>query len=229
MQRLRRPNLGRSASPDLRFGRRRTRPHVVPVVFLSALLVSSCSATPQSVTDAAFESFVDSVIQDATQTGAEQSQIDLLRKARTEGYVPLSLTMEAINSTFECFDEAGVYHSIQQRGSEDDFTAPTYMYRDDSEEKRRLADDCIQRHSFFVEMAYQAQPRAEAARQARFEQKLPEIIACLQQQGEGIKDDATTDEVLLIVRQPIAVWEEDMLNGTPIPPDCMSNAGIHTY
>lgn len=198
-------------------------------VFAGPLVLSACASNESATGDPAFNAFIEVVIEDARAQGVADSQLALLEGAKDEGYLSLSVTNEAINDTFACLDNAGVSHSLEEPGSEDSFIPPGYLFQDHSDEKTRLADDCIEQYSFFVESAFQSQPRAEAARQALFEAKLPEIVDCLQEQGEQISDGATTDEVLEIMRQPTEVWAEYIADSRPLPQVCMEMAGLRTW
>lgn len=194
---------------------------------LSMLVLASCSAPQDPVSgDSAFDVYIDAVIADAIESGVDPGQIALLEESKVEGSVTVQATMEAITATFACLEDAGVNHFMQSEAQPESYTPPRYIFQDHSSGKTQLADDCIHRHSFFVEAAYQSQPEAGAARQAVFEQKLPQIIDCLQSQGESLADDATTDEILDFLNQPVEVWDEYIVNQRPMPHDCMALAGI---
>ena len=144
--------------------------------------------------------YFDSVIEDAQSAGASSEQIALLQGAAESGALTLESLQEAIDATFACFDDAGLSHVQLPRENYQGIEVLPYTFGEvpgvSPEQSLAIADECIYRHSYFVEQAYALQPTSREAYDEYFEANVrPRLIVCLQDLGLIGSGDFTNDEL----------------------------------
>lgn len=164
-------------------------------ISLVTLGIAACGpeTAPSTSIDPAFALLMDQYIGEARASGASEAQLAALTDARATGDISYEVLNAAIEETFACFNEAGVRY---RQDTDNTQALPLIVYEFASPiEGNPVADACIDKNSFFVESAYQNQPRWRAVLDGRIEANRGEILACLRERGIEIDDDATPAEI----------------------------------
>lgn len=161
---------------------------------------STTSSVEPGANDHDFDTFLNQWIVTARQQGASEQQLRLLESAQATGRIDVTLVREAIAHTLDCFEANGVHHQSLLDDSSRGFDVPQYAYGVveglTEEESMQVADDCIATHSQAIEFAYQLQPVSVEAEEAMFEALIPELQACLEEQGVALEPDPTWQELV---------------------------------
>lgn len=182
---------------------------------------SGCSApAPDALASTGpFELILESGIEE----GADDTQLEILRAANAAGEVTFEQLRAAVDSTFSCFDNAGIAYSSNV--AEGAIPNLTYSFASPDGDSQ-IADSCIRLHSMYVEWAYQTQPAAQELVDAAFEAKRDEIVTCLQGLGLAVAADASVDEIKAAASYTVEEWENTWKDAPVSPDDCVANAGI---
>lgn len=202
------------------------------VALLAAVaLLAGCTASPAvSSGDPAARTFAEiaeGALADAKATGATDEQIAIIEEVVANGEVTYESVQAAVESTYACFDAAGIRYDALAPRMKGDIAYPQYAF--EGEGGSEVADACIHANSDYVEALYARQPAAVAASDQEFIAAMPVLIDCLEDLGYEIPADATMDEV----KQVLVIEEEDI--GTPREQEalerfaCVREAGITSY
>lgn len=140
------------------------------------------------------------IFDQALETGASEEQLSAMREYQDGSPIPYSVLEDAVNRTFDCFDEAGiVYLPLEPIEPMPGFPVPQYGFNAGQglteEEALTLGDQCADRESTWITVMYTQQPAYVEAQDAAFEETRAELVACLRDLGVDIDDDATRDEI----------------------------------
>lgn len=138
------------------------------------------------------------VIDAAREGGASEEQIAVLES----GEIAFADYERAVANTLACLREAGIDvvggDVTEQRG----FPEIQYSFAGSSpgrsdEQTLALADECMNRHSLFIEAEYQTSPVALEALEERFTPYRALMVDCIRENGGEVDDDAAREAVLL--------------------------------
>lgn len=175
---------------------------VLPTIMVVTVAVlSACSTTPEPTTsvDTTFAARVEKALEDARADGSDAAQIALLGQIQRQGNVAYEDVQQALAATAECMDANGLTFTPVE---DTVFGLPLPSYQWSAplsppgdithEQLLAIGEDCLTRHSIYVEMLYQTQPIAiEAEEQVM---KAP-LIACLRDQGLNVDESMTVHEL----------------------------------
>ena len=183
--------------------RRGLRPTLVLVAAGLLVALAAC-AGPATSPVASIEPFATS-LQDASDADASRAQIDALRESSHTGEMSFETISTLVDATLECFADAGLsFRREEPIEVAPGFLLPFYGVGDTTTgdgSASALATACEHQHSYFAFVAYQNQSGVQTALDAALLEELPEVRACLADNGFDLPADATPDEV----RQ--AVWQ----------------------
>lgn len=170
----------------------------VAAVSMLSLFTSAC-ATEEAEPPAGADPVFVTVWEEADQAGASLQQLDLLSELSEQGEVKYSDVQRALTATFECLEAAGFFYYEMPYESVSGLLIPGYSFgksgSDLPPEDTRIADECIETHSFYVEKLYQIQPVAVEAEEQEFAGRRTEIVECLEAKGVEVDPGATRDEI----------------------------------
>jgi len=150
---------------------------------------ASPSASPTTLAGSSFTEQL-RIAQKSGDSG--EVQIAALKAAAARGSMSYEDLDALINDTIACFESSGVdYRRIADQEVAPGLMMPGYQIG----EPIAVGDKCVAKHSGYAELAYQQQPSAIAAKEAKFEAARPKVLACLREHGVVIDEDATADEV----------------------------------
>ena len=197
------------------------------LAFVVVIPLAGCGsqASPVASVDTEFVLILDNLIAQAKEADASSTQIESLARARKEGDVSLALLTDAVNATFACFDDAGIGHQLSTDKSQP-LPLLTYLY-ESPESGNPVAEACIVRNSYFVEAAYQNQPRWHAQVTQRIKANRDAIVACLQELGIEISADATPDEIKQSTQISTEELHEYLDRGARAPVECLADFGAN--
>jgi len=198
-----------------------------------ALAACSGSRADPSGSQSADSVFFEGWIEQAQGTASEE-QLTILERAREAGAMEEADVQSALERTFQCFEDAGITYT-QTIDENMGLPLPAYSFGGGINAAPDgpwvgVADACINANSFYVEMAYQNQPRAIDIQEAWFAANGREqVVACLKANNWDFDEDAWWQELL---KASTELWKETAgLNdgGTQEGPnavDCWTDAGL---
>lgn len=168
-----------------------------------ALVAGSCSrdsatsASPSSAAAVVYGEY----LEQAKRGEAGDEQLAVLSDAATSG----ELTFEAVNglvqSAFECMADSGISHEEwEPREVVPGYLIPAYSFSGKADgmsedETLAVADACLERYSYWAEGARADTRSYQDLWDAHVAERLPLVVACLEDHGVRVDPDATTDEV----------------------------------
>lgn len=175
---------------------------VVAIAAIAATNMSCSEDDPPAQADREFVHRLSQNIEDARAAGATDEQIAVLELASETGEVTFDAYNEAVDRALRCMRESGV--EVHDFGTIDhlglrirDYSVPAEAEEADRREPLPgvPVHRCLAEHSFWVELAYQVQPKSLEAQEAHFEQYRPAIIDCLAEQGIEVDRDLSQEEM----------------------------------
>lgn len=145
---------------------------------------------PATTSEPSGGDFLDMYLVRADDLGVSDGQRDVLERARDAGEVTPSLAREGLDAFFSCLDDHGVSHEFAGTDGTQEF--PRFEY---SVGEGASGDVCYQAEFALIDEAYQTQPRATAASEARLLEHRPELVSCIREAGGSIDDEATPVEL----------------------------------
>jgi hypothetical protein len=191
-------------------------------------LGSGCASVPEpspSGYEVTFITYIDYLIESATEQGASSTQLDILRKTRDIRDITFEDLDRATQDTFAYFESAGIEYS--RSVSEGLNATITYSFASPDGDSR-VADSCILKYSEFIERDWTSRPAAFEPKNAYIITHRDELVACLRERGADIDDDATADEL----RQAARLTEEEQEaweKGLPTREDCFYAIGLTSF
>ncbi|WP_448630893.1 hypothetical protein [Cellulomonas soli] len=178
-----------------------------------ALVVGACSgegqessASPSSAAAAVYAEY----LEQAERGGAGAEQLAVLGDAVVTGELTFEAVNELVQAAFACMADAGIGHEEwEPKEVVPGYLIPAYSFDGEAEgmsedETLAVADACLAEHSFWAEGA-RADTRSYQDRwDAHVAERLPLIVACLEEHGVQVDPDATTDEVFQAAEQLVA-------------------------
>ncbi|UZN04079.1 hypothetical protein [Cellulomonas sp. S1-8] len=144
---------------------------------------------------------------------AGPEQVEVLERSVADGTVQYEDLAELTRLTFDCFTEAGIDY-IENEPTELGVGLPLPSYSWAAEmpgktldEVQAMGDACIDRYSYWAAAAYQDDAVVGAARDARMRRDLPQVLACLEENGVEVPTDATLDEIRRHVEELVVATE----------------------
>ncbi|MGC4174397.1 hypothetical protein [Demequina sp.] len=177
---------------------------------LGVLALGGCSgeAVPKAsassdVDWSGYSQLVTDTVGDARADGASEEQLATLERVADAGVIAYSDLEERLQATFSCFDASGIPYTYEPPADGIDFPEGMYFHGDaegmSEDQSLAVADECIRRESFYVDMVYQLSPGV-GARRAREEQaNLPAAIECVKRLGIDVGDSDTVSELTAVV------------------------------
>lgn len=173
------------------------------VAVACVLALSGCSDAAPDPRDAALSwSQFRSMVDESLAKGGDLSpaQAEILERAKALDEMTFALVEEAVNNAFTCMEGVGVTGTWMEPDTEEGFPVPTYKYGTSLDRPQSewlpVAEECIRRESSVAEALFQLQPKAESLRSEYFrEVRRPAIVACLEENGVEVPDDATEGEI----------------------------------
>lgn len=182
------------------------------VLVLLGVVLGACAAEQDDATTVVPNDGFAAVLEDAVAGGAGSRQLEVLEAAAETGSIAYEDVVALIHDTFSCFEGAGIGY-VENPPTErvPGWLVPSYAF--DAEvpgltesQVLALADACMVEHSMFTEFALQDPVLHQEVRDAHLREQLPEVLACLRENGVAVDEDATPDEV--------RVAALDLLNAT---------------
>jgi len=144
--------------------------------------------------------FADYVDQ-AESGGAGEPQLAVLREAERTLRIDYETVDALVQESFACMERSGISHEDSVRHELlPGHAIPAYSFAATAEgmtqdEVLAAADACLYEHSYWAEAAL-ADPRGfPEAYDAQLRKDLPDVLACLAENGVTVDDDATLEEV----------------------------------
>jgi hypothetical protein len=204
------------------------------LLVLGTLLLSGCSVgspgggpTLSGTASAAPPpTFIETAVSElarAVAEGADESQLELLRRVQ-DGYV---LTFDDINTateaTFTCFEENSIGYTRMSPDESAGFPIPQYSYDSQvpgltADQTYSIAQGCITGFSDYVAFLYIMQPATQDVADAYWARTArPVIMQCLAANGVSLPADATRSEIEQAV---MVLWLGEDLMPPSEGPDC---------
>mgnify|MGYP006983100759 CR=1 FL=1 len=168
----------------------------------------------------------------AKESGAQQSQVERLERAVSQGYVEFRDVRAAVDETFACLDGAGIGHVEQARDPGRQYVPIEFSVVLADPALDPVADACVEGYSFWIQSAFEQQPAGLEEADAEFERARPVIIACLTDHGITADESMTNAELKeLLIYSEIGL---DRSSGES-PPEkwesmgCLDAAGINGF
>lgn len=137
-------------------------------------------------------------VQSAEQKGASPEQVETLRKSDVPSFEDYEA---AIRRGLACMEEAGIQTWGPDAGQKNGVAVLTYRTAGESpgrtpQETLDVTDACANQHSDFVKNAWELQPAAIEAEEARLEAARPELYACAARIGLKLEPDLPLRDLL---------------------------------
>lgn len=198
-----------------------------------ALVACSGPGADPSGSPQAESVFFEGWIEQAQGTASEE-QLAILERAREAGVLDEADVQSALERTFQCFESADITYS-QTIDQNMGLPLPAYTFGGGNDAAPDgpwvgVADACINANSFYVEMAYQNQPRAIDIQEAWFAANgRDQVVACLKANNWDFDEDAWWQELL---KASTELWKETAgldehpTWENPEAVDCWTDAGL---
>lgn len=175
------------------------------MAIVGLLLLAGCSSPPAGEASPSAASAAVTVYQEylgqAERAGAGEDQLAALRDAVRTGELTFETVNGLVQQSFACMTEAGIGHDEwEPREVVPGYLIPAYSFRGDADgmtedETLAVADACLEEYSFWAEGA-RADTRAyQDLWDAHVQERLPMIVACLEEHGVQVDPEATVDEI----------------------------------
>jgi hypothetical protein len=189
-------------------------------------LLAGCSHSGGGKSDLAqeFDATVSEALGEAVDAGASVQQLDILKRAATDGGVTFEDAKIAATAAMSCMADQGVTATYQENALANGVTIPGYVVnavKIDGGDSTEVMDACEKSESFWVNMLFQVQPTSVEANLAFIEKQAPVIRKCLEDAGYDTDPDATGMD---LVRQ-----STDVAQQTGLRVDCLGDAGVVSY
>jgi len=193
---------------------------LLSVIGFASLALSGCSSESLAQESAKqdFAFMIEELIQSAEDGGAGDEQLAILRNAQATGFVSIEDARMAARAMVECVKDAGSDAFVADQTMESGIVVPVYNYLADTPQQQAIGDACDTREAFWVNGAYQMQPRSLEMNDAYLERQAPVVRSCLEREGYELDEDMGTREVLR------RAAEVSIDTGSAV--DCLSEAHI---
>jgi len=185
----------------------RARPRVVAAVVLAlvALTAAGCSETSGTPSPSIIDVDTTSVFYQqyrlAILAEASEEQIAVLKTASETEALDYADVNALVEQALACVEDAGL--SVVRSSPEElgpDYLIPRYSTGATAPgmsdaQAAAVSNACIDKHSYFAEVALQTSPQAVDARDNRLRAQLTAIIECLNSNGVTATADETPDEI----------------------------------
>ena len=161
-------------------------------------LLTGCAHPSQEATTSWAPVFA-AAVEAAIAAGVDPTQIEILTRVADAGVVTVQDVREALESTYQCLDDAGISHTEEMKTTAWGFDVVSYSMTvppgTDVEAAVAVSDECTEKHSGFVERLYVNQPSyVEGADRYRNETILPGVRACMDAAGAPYDPEAGFDD-----------------------------------
>lgn len=166
------------------------------------MILAACNAHggPALPTDSPYSSDYAQILDLARMKGASDEQIAQIDEYIDGREIPYSVVQEAFTRTDACLEAAGLESAINVSEVYPGYYSSDFMFRSKDgvtdEGDQDVGTACQDREVTYIGLLYDNQPGWIAARDAAFEARRPELLACLRDHGVAIEDDATYDEMM---------------------------------
>lgn len=133
--------------------------------------------------------------------GAGEAQLAVLRAAERTGEIDFDTVLGLVERSLACMERSGISSETPEPHELlPGHAIPAYSFAATAEgmtedEVLEAADACLYEHSYWAEAAL-ADPRGfPDAYDAALREDLPDVLACLEENGAEVDDDATLEEV----------------------------------
>lgn len=209
------------------------------VIKTASLAVSVLLITPQAVACAPhgatpsdspdIDAFLEPILQDAIDGGANDSQIAILQEAMAANEVSLEVARVAAHAAIECMAESGLSASYTEYEQSNSLLVPNYdvlLSRDPDdvagiETAEAIVARCDTAEFRWINEAYQTQPSSVELTDALLEERSDELRACLEEAGRNVDTQATPRE--------LAEEAVSLAIDTNWQVHCLSDAGIDGF
>lgn len=189
-------------------------------VVMSAFVLVGCSAgaspaEPSATSDPIFAEH----LAQAEAGAAGERQVEVLREAARTGELTFEAVNDLVQESFECMAAAGIGHEEWEPYEVvPGYRWPAYSWQTtvagmSDEQATTIGDACLYEHSYYAEMALQDRRNYAHLLDAQMRRDMPEILACLEENGVRMDSDATLDEIrqaaIELGGETTAVSEED--------------------
>jgi hypothetical protein len=194
-----------------------------PILLAATILVaaSGCGvASPVEESPEPIPMAFEDALNQAIDYGASDRQIEVLEVAVETGVLTYDQISALMPDLYTCFDDLGIpyveyppYEKYPQSG----FLVPNYLVGDDgsrtASEWQAAVTGCQMTTVEYAYRLYQTQPLAVEARDLGLTQELPEVLACLSENGIDLPPEATLDEIRGAALDLLVETSEDDLPG----------------
>lgn len=196
---------------------------LLSVIGFASLALSGCSSESLAHESAKqdFELMIEELIQSAEDGGAGDDQLAILRKAQEAGFVSIQDARMAARAMVECVKDAGSDAFVTDQTMESGIVVPVYNYLAENPQQEAIGDACDTREAFWVNGAYQMQPRSLEMNDAYLEQQVPVVRSCLEREGYDVDESMGTREVLR------RAAEVSIDTGSAV--DCLAEANVSGF
>lgn len=154
------------------------------LVALSVALAGCTGQSPEPSPTAHddFVILVDSYLNSDAAETFDAEQVDVLTDARSTGLIAFEDYAAAIDRSLDCMDSAGIHTEKYAADDSRGFPVLDYFY-ESPETGNPVAEECLLVHSAAIEAVYQLQPTSIEAENAVTLERVPALIACLDDLG----------------------------------------------
>jgi len=174
------------------------------------LALSGCSGDGEPAPGASprvdwsgYSQLVTEVVEEAKVAGASAEQIAALEQIAAAGEITYADLEQRMQATFACFEASGIPYTYEPPAEGIDYPEAMYFHGDaegiSEDQSLAIADECINRESFYVDTAYQLSPAVTARRDREDQAHLPAAIECVKNLGIYPGNATTMPELSAII------------------------------
>ncbi len=189
---------------------------IAPAI-LAVMLGCIAGCTNSTSSGESSDGVIPELISQARAGGASDLQISVLE----QGEVSFADYEAAVNRALDCMRQSGIDVMDPVMGTNSGLRMLNYGWSPTidgltQEQGKALGDECLHRHSFWIETGWQAQPSSLEVKEVFFGQYRDIVVACIRDNGGTVKDDTTRGEA---IRASIPVFDNTGI-------DCFDEAGM---
>ena len=192
-------------------------------VAVVAAILAACTNAPPSRADPAWVAQVESIIGEASASGADAAQLSALRASEADGGISFEVYADAVAATQQCVVAAGLKIDDSHTTNVQGVMIIDYGWGGSTtltaEETGAIFDSCRNTNSYWIERAYRTQPTSMSARDRIYDQFRIPLRDCVRSHGVTVADDPTLDDVFTAVG--------DLLGPSATGPNCMDESGLN--
>ena len=170
----------------------------VSLVVTFVVAISACAGdgrSPQDVPGGSPWQGATQIIDEATHGGASAEQVEILEQANRTGSITYDQYSAAVDRSLRCIREAGLPVPRDEVVEQGGIKLRLYVKTGDDSGPSPVAEACVKKHSWYVELAYQVQPSSVEAASRFFERYRQPLLDCLSSHDVAVDPDMTKDQI----------------------------------